>query len=166
MTRYFGLNEKIIEVPMQKKWIEVGIMAFGVILSLAIWGSCTSPKSHASAATEIKVYAGTLHGLNHDMRQTLNKIQEGHEVDSHTQILHDQLHLMKEMLHQVQEGNEENPHFRKLHDLNHGMRNSWHNLKKGENKEKNIQDLHNQLHEMKEFLHTFELEEEQHLKSN
>jgi hypothetical protein len=166
MTRYFGLNEKIIEVPMQKKWIGLGIICFAVILSLVIWGSLTFLQSEASAATEIKVYVGTLHGLNHDMRQTLHKIQEGHEVDRHTQILHDQLHLMKEVLHLVEKGNEDDSGFRKLHDLNHDMRNNWHNLKKGKDKEQNIQALHDQLHEMKEFLHTFELEGEQHLKSN
>jgi hypothetical protein len=150
----------------QKKWIGLGIMGSGIILSLVIWGCFTFFQSHASAPLEIKVYAGTLHGLNHDMRATLHKIREGHRVDDHILILHGQLHMMKDVLHQVQEGNEENSDFRKLHDLNHDMRNSWHNLKKGENREQNIQDLHNQLHEMKEFLHTFELEEDQHLKSN
>ena len=137
------------KVPMKKKWIGIGS---GLLFSLFILGSCHLFHSGSSEPIKIKVYAETLHGLNHDMGETLRIIRTGHEEDIH--ILHDQLHLMKEILHLVKRGNEEDPYFRQLHDLNHDMRENWHKVKKGEDKEQSLQALEDQLHDMKELLHT------------
>lgn len=150
---------------MQKKWIGLGIGSVA-LLSLIILGSCTFFHRGVSGTVEIKVYAATLHGLNHDMRETLRKIQEGHEENDHIHILHDQLHLMKDILHLVKKGNEEDPQFRKLHDLNHDMREEWHKVKNGEDKAQNLQALEDQLHEMKQLMHTISGEGEPHESRN
>ena len=138
---------------MKKKWIGLGIGS-GLLFSLFFLGSCNFFHSESSDPIKIKVYAETLRGLNHDMREILRIIQTGSEEDDDIQILHDQLHLMKEILHLVKRGNEEDSHFRQLHDLNHDMRENWHQLKNGDDKAQYLQALENQLHEMKEFLHT------------
>jgi hypothetical protein len=140
------------EASMHKKWICLG-MGSGFLLALLILGFFAFLNSEVAAAVAIKAYVETFHGLNHDMRETLHKIREGHNVNANIEILHDQIHLTKDTLHLVKKGNEQDPHFKKLHDLHHDMREAWHNVKKERNREQNLQALHDQLHEMRETLH-------------
>ena len=138
---------------MAKKVIWFG-MGAGLLLVALVLGGLAFFVSAGTEGVEIKAYARTLHGLNHDMRGTLQKIREAHDVNGNSiGILHDQLHLMKDTLHLVKKGNEENPHFRKLHDLNHDMREVWHEVKKARDREQNLQLLDDQLQAMREILH-------------
>ena len=136
---------------MQKKWIWLGLGS-GFLLAFLILGVFVFLHTGATAAVEVKTYVGTLYGLNHDMRKTLQKIREGQDVNGNVGILHDQLHLVKDTLHLVKKGNDVDPHFVKLHGLNHDMRVAWHEVKKERDREQNLQLLDDQLHEMKETL--------------
>lgn len=137
---------------MKKKSIGLGIGS-GLLLVCLMLGSCAFFKSGTTTVVAMTAYGETFHGLNHDMRETLHKIREGHNVSGNVEIMHDQLHLMKKTLHLVKKGNEQDPHFQKLHDLNHNMREAWHKVKKDHDREGNLRLLHDQLHEMKETLY-------------
>lgn len=129
-------------------FVSVSLVALIVLSATAAWGLFGLGR-HGSGT--IASFAETLHGLNHDMKQSLKAIQAGeaHAVEP----LHDQLHLMRDIFHLVGREHRDEPAFQGLHDLNHEMRETWHQVKRGRDREQNLAKLENQLEAMRQALH-------------
>lgn len=128
--------------------VSLSLAALLLLSATAAWGLFGLGR-HGSGT--IASFAATLHGLNHDMRQTLKAIRPGE--DHAVALLHDQLHLTREIFHLVGQEHRDEPVFQKLHDLNHEMRETWHHVKKGKDREQNLAKLQDQLEAMRAVLH-------------
>lgn len=129
----------------------IGI-GLAVVIALGFSAACKMLGLAPRTQADVKAYAKTLQGLNEDMRNTLQKIREGQNVEANTELLHDQLHLMRDTLHLVDKEKREDPTYQTMHDLNHEMRDRWHDLKKGRDRDANLGKLDDHLRRMNQVL--------------
>lgn len=100
---------------MRRQWgILLSVLALVLVSSSVAWGLFGLGR-HGSGT--VAAFTETFHGLQHDMRLTLQAIRQGEAVKERVELLHDQLHLMREILHLVKTEAREEGHFKTLHDL-------------------------------------------------